>query len=136
MPPRLLCVLIVVLWIASTSWLVMRDILPRIRAEEPPAFAVNIVDEAPKRFPMQTRWSVYQKDDRIGRLLTWVEYDSRDDIYRIKGDLEFDPKQPAAPPLENIRPFSLGSDRPPSGRPPSDRPLSERPASERPATDR
>jgi hypothetical protein len=45
MPSRFRVALIVVFWLATMSWLVVREVLPRYRAGEPPGFTIELTDE-------------------------------------------------------------------------------------------
>lgn len=90
MPSRPFRIGIVLFWVVITAWLIQRDIVPRISSDDPPAIAVNLVDEAPKRGgASQIRWTVLQNEIPVGRLRTWVEYERQEDVFRIHGQLNF-----------------------------------------------
>lgn len=92
MPPRYLSLAIVAFWLATMGWLVYRDLWPRLRSGAPPAFAIDLVDEA-QQFAQPTRWSVHRKDSltgreqRLGRLRTWVEYRAADDTFALQSEM-------------------------------------------------
>jgi hypothetical protein len=46
MPSRTIVIAVFCFWIASTTWLVIREIVPLYRAGEPPAFTIDITAEA------------------------------------------------------------------------------------------
>jgi hypothetical protein len=45
MPPRWLTLFILAFWAATTGWMVYREVLPRLRANDPPPFAIELTDE-------------------------------------------------------------------------------------------
>src|SRR5207249_2935799 len=68
-PPRGFVVAVVAFWLATTCVLIQRDILPRMRAGDAPAYTIEITDEAGSP---QVEWLVYRKNEQIGRGLTQV----------------------------------------------------------------
>jgi hypothetical protein len=45
MPPRSVTLAIVAFWLATTGWLVYREVLPAFRTDEPPPFIIDLADE-------------------------------------------------------------------------------------------
>lgn len=64
MPSRGIVAAILLLWLGSTSLLITREIVPRWRMSEAPAYSIDITDEvgAP-----QAEWEVVHRDQVIGR---------------------------------------------------------------------
>jgi hypothetical protein len=63
MPSRLGTIAIIVFWLASTTWLTVREIAPMFRAGEPPAFLTDVTDEVGGT---TINWKVLHNGDRIG----------------------------------------------------------------------
>jgi hypothetical protein len=63
MPSRLRVSLIVVFWAATMSWLVVREVLPRFRAGEPPPFTIDLIDEVGTS---TVDWVVEHKGKEVG----------------------------------------------------------------------
>ncbi len=63
MPSRFSILLIVAFWLASTTWLALREIVPLFRTGEPPAFFTDITDEV--RGTTIT-WKIFRKGQNIG----------------------------------------------------------------------
>lgn len=93
MPPRYLSLAILGFWLATTGWLVYRDLWPRLRPGDPPPFSIDLADEA-QHFALPTRWTIYRQDgqsdkqERLGRLRTWVEYRASDDTFGLHSEME------------------------------------------------
>jgi hypothetical protein len=45
MPPRWLTLTILLFWAGTSGWMVYREVLPRLRAGDPPPFAIDLTDE-------------------------------------------------------------------------------------------
>src|SRR5471030_1683909 len=92
MPPRFLTLTILAFWLGMTGWLAYRDLWPRWRAGEPPPYSIDLADEA-RRQSVPVLWTVYRrlpgmvKDERIGRLHTWVVYRDEDDTFELHGEM-------------------------------------------------
>lgn len=71
MPPRLLSVMIVMLFVAVNSSLFYVEILPRIRSGQPPSFNVDLADEAGNLRPV-VNWKVIVRGEEFLKLRTGV----------------------------------------------------------------
>src|SRR4051812_39004927 len=60
MPSRWVTAVIVLFWLATTSWLFWRDLWPAWRPGEPPPFHIDLVEEV-QTTKMQTSWTVKRK---------------------------------------------------------------------------
>jgi hypothetical protein len=87
MPPRLLSVVIVLFWLATTGWLVSRDLWPHLQPGEPPPFAIDLVDEA-QRHAVPISWTVSRGGKAIGRADTRVIYRESDDTFALRSDIK------------------------------------------------
>jgi hypothetical protein len=63
MPSRLVSLLIILFWLGSTCWLVMREIAPGWRTGEPPTIVFDLTDEVGAN---TTDWSAHHGDKAIG----------------------------------------------------------------------
>jgi len=79
MPARFSIVIIVLFWLAATTWLVYREFMPEQRAGDPPPVRIDLPDEAGRHVV----WSAYRGERRICTLDTWVEYLRKDDTYKL-----------------------------------------------------
>lgn len=90
MPPRFLSLTILAFWLATMGWLVYRDLWPWVQPGDPPPYTIDLADEA-RQFGLPTRWGVYRltdKEERLGRLRTWVEYRASDDTFALHSEME------------------------------------------------
>ena len=71
MPPRLISVMIVLLFIVVNASLFYAEILPRIRSGQPPAFYVDLADEAGNLRPV-VNWKVIVRGEEFLKLRTGV----------------------------------------------------------------
>jgi hypothetical protein len=69
MPSRLITIIIVLFWLATTGWLVYREVGPRFRQGEAPPFTIDLTDEVGAA---SVNWNVLQKGERIGGGFTQV----------------------------------------------------------------
>src|SRR5207253_2067046 len=58
MPPRWMTWAIVAFWLATTTWLVVREVAPRWRAGEPPPYTIDLTDEVSRQ---DIHWIVVQR---------------------------------------------------------------------------
>ena len=79
MPSRLASAFIVLFWLASTAYIVHRDVWPRLYANAPPPLQIDLVDEATSRVPV--RWLIYRGDTKLGSLTTELRYQEADDTF-------------------------------------------------------
>jgi len=71
MPPRLISVMIVLLFIVVNTSLFYAEILPRIRSGQPPSFYVDLADEAGNLRPV-VNWRVIVRGEEFLKLRTGV----------------------------------------------------------------
>jgi hypothetical protein len=82
MPSRLQVLVIVGFWLATSTWLFVRDLLPRLLPGQPPPFTIDLADEAEAHM---VRWSVFKDGQLQGYAKTGVDYNEKDDSFRIHG---------------------------------------------------
>jgi hypothetical protein len=92
MPSRWLRWVIVLSWMATTSWLFWHDLWPNWQPGEPPSLRPDDVDEVQNSTtPMTIYWTVRRqqgdKTESIFRAKTWVKYQREDDIYTLHAEL-------------------------------------------------
>src|SRR5689334_21111831 len=63
MPSRLGVFAIVVFWLVSTTWLIVREIVPLFRAGEPPAFLPDATDEVGGT---TSNWKILKGGEKAG----------------------------------------------------------------------
>lgn len=84
MPPRWLCVLIVLLWLLSTGPLVWKELRPLLLTNQPPGYSVGLLDDA-RGEKQAIRWTVHLGDGEPADQLnahaaeSWVETHPRQD---------------------------------------------------------
>jgi hypothetical protein len=87
MPPRWVCVAIVVFWLGSNGWLLWQDVWPRLQPGQPPPYTIDLVEEVQLEKPPQTAWTVTvvskggEKDRETYRAYTWIEREPGGDLY-------------------------------------------------------
>jgi hypothetical protein len=86
MPSRLVVFAIVVFWLVSTGWLVVREVVPRFRTGEPPAFFTDVTDEVGGTTIM---WNILHKGKNVGGGDSSVERRS-DRTFVLSSNLRFD----------------------------------------------
>jgi hypothetical protein len=69
MPSRLGILTIVVFWLVSTTWLIVREIAPLFQAGEPPAFLTDVTDEVGGT---TITWKIMKKGTRVGEEISRV----------------------------------------------------------------
>jgi hypothetical protein len=89
MPPRWLSLAIVGFWLATTGWLIWRDLAPRFRTGDPPPYVIDLVEEVQTeaRFRSRTHWQVFLNDRHVLEAKTWVQPADEGDAYEIKAEL-------------------------------------------------
>jgi hypothetical protein len=96
MPPRWLCLLILLFWLATTGRLLWRDLWPALRPGEPPPYAIDLLDEAQQQQP-RIHWRVLYNDRPSHRARSWVEHHPRDDAFALHVTLDAEPRPDALP---------------------------------------
>src|SRR5438876_6634607 len=92
---------ILLFWLATTFWLIQRDVWPRLRTGEPPPYTIDLADEALKSAP-RISWKIFRGAKNIGFLNTWVAYRPQDDTFELHSEI------PQQGPDKNIQLGSLG----------------------------
>jgi hypothetical protein len=63
MPSKFVTTAIVLFWLATTGWLVYRELAPRFAGGEPPPFTIDLTDEVGNT---TVNWMVLQKEEKVG----------------------------------------------------------------------
>jgi hypothetical protein len=95
MPSRSGVAVIALFWLATTGFVVYRDVLPRYFSDGPPPLRIDLADEATSQVP--AKWSLFRraadgKDEKVGGLTTYLQYVNRDDTFWFRSeyrDLKF-----------------------------------------------
>jgi hypothetical protein len=61
-----------------SAWLFWRDLWPRLRPGEPPAYTISLSDEAPQQ-GAPTRWKVSKNGQHLYLVETWTDYREKAD---------------------------------------------------------
>ena len=77
MPPRWICVLILVLWLFTTGKLLRDDLLPHLMPGTPPSFTIDLVEETDNQ-KMYTPWTLYLDGKKHMMVRTRVEKPDRE----------------------------------------------------------
>ena len=80
MPSRRAIALIMLFWLASTTYVAYRDLWPVLFASGPPPVAIDLADEAAQTVPV--RWTIHLSgQNKPGRLVTQMKYVEADDTF-------------------------------------------------------
>jgi len=80
MPSRRSIALIVLFWLATTTFVAYRDLWPVLFASGPPPVAIDLADEAAQTVPV--RWTIhFSGQKRPGKLITQMKYVEADDSF-------------------------------------------------------
>ncbi len=86
MPPRWMIAGIVLCWAVALGWLLYREILPDLLANEPILYVIETADESKREhgLPPRVYWSV-QRNGKLTsyKLQTWVQYDEEEDQFDV-----------------------------------------------------
>ncbi len=93
MPPRPLALAILVFWLAMSGAFVVRELLPRLRPEEPTLFAVELIDEA-GRERADVGWTVSRNGVEAYKAGTDWQYLPEADAFKATCKLDQSGKQP------------------------------------------
>lgn len=77
MPSRPVVVLLLAFWLATTGFVLYRDVWPLVSASGPPPIVVELSDEASAHAPIH--WTLYHGDVKAGHLRTAIFYNDADD---------------------------------------------------------
>jgi hypothetical protein len=86
MPSRFVVLGIVLFWVASMSWLTVREVLPRFQSGDPPPFVIDLTDEVSAS---AINWAVLHKNKRVGSGFSTVSR-AEDNAYNLKSEFKFD----------------------------------------------
>ncbi|MCI0378883.1 MAG: hypothetical protein L0215_14850 [Gemmataceae bacterium] len=86
MPSRLTVLLIALFWLATTSWLVVREMVPRWLAGDAPKIAFDITDEIAVN---TAKWQIWMKGEPAGNCQTSVKR-LPDRTFELRSELKFD----------------------------------------------
>jgi hypothetical protein len=84
MPSRVVTVLILLFWAASSGWFFYTEFWPWLRGGEAPPFVIDLADEARRNSP-PINWDVIHNGKVIGRLATTINYREADDSFALNG---------------------------------------------------
>src|SRR4051794_15800340 len=92
MPTRYLSLFILIFWLGTTSWLLYREVGPRLWPGAPPPYRIDLTDEAQSN--IQTQWSILQDDKEKGYSYkgycrTSVAYHPDQDTFELRGEFKF-----------------------------------------------
>ncbi|MBY0459211.1 MAG: hypothetical protein K2V38_17920, partial [Gemmataceae bacterium] len=81
MPPRVAVAGILVFWLATTGYVVKRDVWPRLFGSGAPPVAIELADEAKQNVP--ARWTILRNGQKVGRLTTLMKYHDATDEFQF-----------------------------------------------------
>jgi hypothetical protein len=81
MPSRLGVGFILLFWAVTTAVVGYREVWPWLASDGPPPLRIDLADEAAAARP--AGWGVYRGNQRIGSLVTRMEYVADDDTFRF-----------------------------------------------------
>jgi hypothetical protein len=87
MPSRPIVYAILGFWLAANGWLIYREIWPRLRPAEPPAYSIDLEEEAGGG---AISWEVIHNKKRIGTAIAQVVFDDPSKNYDLKCDYTFE----------------------------------------------
>jgi len=82
MPSRAITAFIVAFWLATLGWFVSREVLPKWWVGEPPAYTIELADEA-NRHPIPNYWTLSYNGKNVGRLRTSLRYVEASDTFEL-----------------------------------------------------
>jgi hypothetical protein len=95
MPPRWFCAVIILAWLATTGWLIVDDLLPRLLPGTPPSFAIELTEEPGMERPWLF-WTVTRDGKEMLRARTKVQRVGRDE-YELSARYEPSEKESLVP---------------------------------------
>jgi hypothetical protein len=78
MPSRLISLIIIFFWLGMGVWLFVRDVWPKIRPGEPPAYTLMASDEAPKQGP-PIGWNIFHNGFNAYDMVASTAYQEKTD---------------------------------------------------------
>jgi hypothetical protein len=82
MPPRFVILAIIAFWLATTAWLIYRDVLPPLQSGDPPPYSIDLADEVSAQ---TISWRVLRTGEEIGTVRTVVRRQP-DRTFALEGD--------------------------------------------------
>lgn len=79
MPPRWVCLVILLFWLGFNGWLFFSDLLPRLLPHQPPPYTIDLTEEAKLRRPY-IDWIVLCDDQKVFRAQTEVKHLGHEDV--------------------------------------------------------
>lgn len=110
MPPRFLSLVIILCWLGMGVWLFVRDLWPRLRPGEPPAYTLMASDEAPRQGP-PIRWNVFHNGDHAYDLEAKTTYHEKaenpadDDTFEMRAIIRVKQQVGQKAPVRRLRSF-------------------------------
>jgi hypothetical protein len=99
MPPRPFVLAIIAFWLATTSWLIYREILPGLQTGEPPPYVIDLADEVSAQ---SISWRVLQNNKDLGLVLTLVRRQP-DHTFALEADFKAQQLEVLGVPIKNLR---------------------------------
>lgn len=90
MPPRVAVAGILAFWLATSAFVVYRDIWPRVFSSGPPPVSIELADEARQNVP--AKWTLLRNGQKVGKLSTQMKYLDTEDSFQFTyhySDLKF-----------------------------------------------
>jgi hypothetical protein len=99
MPSRPLILAILAFWLATTTWLIYREILPGLQSGEPPPYSIDLADEVSAQ---SISWRALQDGKDIGTVLTQVRRQP-DHTFALDADFKADRLNLLGVEVKNLR---------------------------------
>jgi hypothetical protein len=87
MPSRPIVIAVLGFWLAANGWLFYREIWPRLRPGEPPAYSIDLADEVAAK-PIS--WDVFYNKKPVGIAISSVAYDKQTGTFELRCEYTFD----------------------------------------------
>ncbi len=99
MPPRMVCLAILTIWLGLNGWLFYQELLPRLMPGQVPPFTIDLVEETQTRRP-HIEWVVEHEGKRAFRAKTYVTHPEHD-VFELTAEFSTPFGEPA--PMHGIR---------------------------------
>ena len=99
MPSRPLILAILAFWLATTTWLIYREILPGLESSEPPPYTIDLADEVSAQ---SISWRAIQDSKDIGTVLTQVRRQP-DHTFALEADFKANQLSVLGVAIKNLR---------------------------------
>ncbi len=83
MPSRPVTIAIVLFWLFTAGWFIVRDVGPFGRTGDPPPFTIELSDEA-QPTPVPIHWTCTLNSRSIGKIRTTLAYEPKDDTFELR----------------------------------------------------